>query len=271
VPGVSLSTDCDRHSQTAFRKPLEELAMKNTLLVSVAAAALLAGINAASAQMDRPAAGGSQPAEMNKGGAADQKGKAGADVKSEKPATNAQAPGGNARAQDNMKADTKGQAADTKGDNKGQAADTKGQAGDKMKADTKGQAQKQDDKGQAQKQDDKAQNAQSKPDSNKGGAAADNDKSKSSNTAQSGGAKNLNPEQKTKIRETVIKSGPRVTNVNFSISVGTVVPRTVKFAPLPTVLVEVYPEWSGYEYFIVGEEIIIVEPKTYKIVTVLRV
>lgn len=229
--------------------------MKNTFLAGVAAAALLAGINVASAQgmTDRqPAAGGSQPAQMNKGGA-ELKGKAGADVKAESP-------GGKARAQapDNMKGDTKGQ-----------APDTKTQARDNMKSDTKAQ--------DAQKQDDKAKDAQSKPESGKGGASAQSD-SKASGSATAGQgaggggkAANLSAEQKTKIRQTVIKSGPRVTNVNFSLNVGTVVPRTVRYAPLPSVLVEVYPDWRGYYYFIVDEQIVIIEPSSFKIVTIITV
>jgi hypothetical protein len=62
-----------------------------------------------------------------------------------------------------------------------------------------------------------------------------------------------------------------VTKVNFSLSVGTVVPRSVRFAILPPILVEIYPEWRGYEYFIVEEEIIIINPRTLKIVAVLAV
>ena len=85
-----------------------------------------------------------------------------------------------------------------------------------------------------------------------------------------GDAKNLSAEQKTKIRETVIKSGPRVTNVNFSLNVGTVVPRTVTFAPLPAVLVEIYPQWRGFRYFIVEEKIVIIDD-SFKIVTIIVV
>jgi hypothetical protein len=237
--------------------------MKNTFLVGVAAAALLAGINVASAQgtMERqPAAGGSPPAaEMNKGGAeqkgkaaVEQKGKAGAEIKSEKPATNAQAPAGNAQAQDKMKADTK--------------ADTSAKP-DKAKAQD---AQKQDGKAQ----DDKAKNAQSKPGDAKSGTSAQGDSKATTGQGSAGGAKaSLTVEQKTKIRETVIKSSnaPRVTNVNFTVNVGTVIPRTVKFAPLPTILVEYNPSWRGYDYFIVGDQIVIVDPRTLRIVAVLDV
>ena len=81
----------------------------------------------------------------------------------------------------------------------------------------------------------------------------------------------MTPEQRTRIRETVIRSGnaPRVTNVNFALSVGTVVPRTVTVVVLPTTVVEIYPAWRGYKYFLVGDQIIIVEPDTLRIVMII--
>jgi hypothetical protein len=82
----------------------------------------------------------------------------------------------------------------------------------------------------------------------------------------------LTTEQKTKIRSTVLtSSAPRVTNINFAVSVGTVVPRTVKLVAVPAPLIEIHPEWRGYSYFVVNDEIIIVEPRTLKIVAVVAV
>jgi hypothetical protein len=82
----------------------------------------------------------------------------------------------------------------------------------------------------------------------------------------------LTSEQKTVIRSKVLTgSAPRVTNVNFDIRVGTVVPRTVRVAPVPVTLVEIEPRWRGYMYFVYSDEIIIVEPRSLKIVAVLEV
>ena len=82
----------------------------------------------------------------------------------------------------------------------------------------------------------------------------------------------LTTEQKTKIRTTVlIGSAPRVTNVNFDIKVGTMVPRTVRVAPLPVTIVEIEPEWRGFMYFVYNDEIIVVNPRTLEIVAVLEV
>jgi hypothetical protein len=85
------------------------------------------------------------------------------------------------------------------------------------------------------------------------------------------GPKSLTAEQKTKIRTTVISRAPKVGNVNFSVNVGTVVPRSVSVVAVPPTLIEIYPEWRGYMYFVVGDEIIIVEPRTLRIVAVLDV
>ena len=81
----------------------------------------------------------------------------------------------------------------------------------------------------------------------------------------------LNAKQRTTIR-TVIKDQnvKPVTNVNFSIAVGTQVPRTVTFHPVPRQLVTIYPDWQGYEYFLVNDQIIVVNPRTLQIVAVLE-
>jgi hypothetical protein len=89
-----------------------------------------------------------------------------------------------------------------------------------------------------------------------------------------GGDVKLSTEQRTKIRSTVLQGGnaPRVSNVDFSVNVGTVVPRErVKLVAVPTTLVEIRPAWRGYLYFVTGERIVIVEPSSYKIVAVLVV
>jgi len=86
------------------------------------------------------------------------------------------------------------------------------------------------------------------------------------------GRKTLTVEQKTKVRETVLRGGnlPRVSSVNFNISVGTVVPTTVRVVELPPVLIEYYPDWRGYLYFVYNDEIIIVD-RNHRIIAVLEV
>ena len=102
-------------------------------------------------------------------------------------------------------------------------------------------------------------------DTKQGGATAGTKGGASSNVS-------LTTEQRTTIRTTVLtSSAPRVTNVNFNVRVGTVVPRTVRIAPLPATLIEIQPSWRGYMYFVYQDEIIVVEPGTLRIVAVLEV
>ena len=90
-------------------------------------------------------------------------------------------------------------------------------------------------------------------------------------TATSRAAVNLTVEQRTQISGAIKQQNvPRATNVNFSISIGTRVPRTMHFYPLPPRVVEVYPIWRGYDYILVGNEILVIDPRTLEIVAVLE-
>jgi hypothetical protein len=82
---------------------------------------------------------------------------------------------------------------------------------------------------------------------------------------------NLTPEKRTRIHEVIVneRNAPRVSSPNFDISVGAQVPRTVRFAALPRTIVEIEPEWRGFEYFMIGNQIVIVDPKTMEIVAIL--
>src|SRR6266481_1097680 len=93
----------------------------------------------------------------------------------------------------------------------------------------------------------------------------------SQTTGQAGGGAKLSTEQRTKIT-TVIKEQhvQPVTNVNFSISVGTRVPRSgITFHALPAEIVTFYPQWRGYEYILVRDQILVIDPRTGEIVDVI--
>jgi len=92
-----------------------------------------------------------------------------------------------------------------------------------------------------------------------------------SSSASATAVVNLTTTQKTEIRNTIINSSsaPRANNLNVNLSVGVVVPSTVHFAPLPPRIVEIEPAWRGYEYFLAGDQIVIIEPGTRRIVAIL--
>jgi len=110
---------------------------------------------------------------------------------------------------------------------------------------------------------------------NERGGATHNENRSGANENRTGGSTsasvNLSSEQRTKIHSIIVsdRSAPRVEHVDFAINVGTVVPRDrVKLARLPSTILEIEPSWRGFEYFLVGDQIVVVDPATLRIVAV---
>jgi Protein of unknown function (DUF1236) len=61
-----------------------------------------------------------------------------------------------------------------------------------------------------------------------------------------------------------------VTNVNFNLSIGTAVPAGVRYHPMPARIVEIYPEWRGYDFILVHGNYIILRPRTHEIVYIIE-
>jgi hypothetical protein len=80
----------------------------------------------------------------------------------------------------------------------------------------------------------------------------------------------LSAEHHAKIWEAVRgeKASP-FTGPRFSVTVGEAVPQTVHLNRLPVRVIEFAPQYRGYEYVQVGEEILIVDPRTHRIVAVI--
>jgi Protein of unknown function (DUF1236) len=86
-----------------------------------------------------------------------------------------------------------------------------------------------------------------------------------------GGAVTLNTRQQTSVVAALRnESVQRFDRADFAISVGTIVPAFVALNPLPESVVEIVPQYRGYDFVMVRDEIVIVEPRTRHIVTVLR-
>ena len=62
-----------------------------------------------------------------------------------------------------------------------------------------------------------------------------------------------------------------MTNVNFSINLGTRVPRDFRLHVVPADILAIVPAYRGYRYFIVEERVVIVHPTRYEIVEVIEV
>jgi hypothetical protein len=81
---------------------------------------------------------------------------------------------------------------------------------------------------------------------------------------------NVTPEKRARIHETIIheRNAARVSSVNFDVSVGAQIARGVPLTTLPRAIVEIEPEWRDFQYFIIGQEIVIVDPRSLEIVAI---
>jgi hypothetical protein len=240
--------------------------MINRLMITAATAALIAGTSFANAQgvnREAPSAGAgmqqsapssdrgsSAAAPMNRDSASDQ------GMKSTQSDEKMQPQGGKTQhTQGDMKSGAKGEKSAQENNTNN---NMKGDKSNSMRSET-------NEKGAAGK-DMKAEERNGKMNAESKGAAD----SRSQTVGQAGAGGKLSGEQRTKIT-TVIRDQhiAPVTNVNFSISVGTRVPRDVTFHPLPAEIVTIYPDWRGYEFILVRDQIVVVDPRTFEIVAVL--
>jgi hypothetical protein len=160
----------------------------------------------------------------------------------------------------------------------GKAKETTGQA-PKSDADEKAQAPS-----RSMDNDKKSGAADSKSDPNgaaKSTQSTTDQKSKStqsttqenrSTTGQgaAAGSANLSTEQRTKITTIIRQHKVEPAHLSVSVSVGTRVPTNVRFYPLPVEVITIYPQWRGYEYILVGEQIVIIDPRTHEIVAIVE-
>jgi hypothetical protein len=103
----------------------------------------------------------------------------------------------------------------------------------------------------------------------KSGAKA-NEQNASKTTGSRGASVQLSQTQRTKIQAVIgHSSAARVTNVNFNVEVGVAIPRTVHVEVLPQDIVEIVPQFEGFDYIIVGDNILIIDPDTLEIVDII--
>lgn len=255
--------------------------MTNRFLISVAAAALIAGTGFANAQgMSREggAAGGAAthqsapssergaaPGTMNRDSGPAAKG-------AESPGMKGSDSGMKAESTDKMpssktaqdsKMDTKaGEKSKSMSSENDTAKSSKEMGGKDMKAEGRDSKSGMSAEGRDSKSGN--MNAQTK------GATDSKSQTTTGNAATSATA--APPAEKRTQIVSAIKSEKiqETTNVNFNISVGAVVPTTVRFHPLPARIVEIYPEWRGYDVIFVHGQYIIVRPQTHEIVYIIE-
>jgi len=268
---------------------------KNTLLIAVAAAALAVGSGTAFSQgaphqgaqkSDSPAvqsnpASKNAPAEKIQGGAgnkaetngqgATQNQKMGQDKNMNNKSTTGQAPSEPKSGQSNERSNQK--MGEEKNKNN---RSTTGQAPAQQttpKSEQRANEPNRMNSGQTNERSGAGANERGGAATQQRGNANENRSGANENRGGSTNANvNLTTEQRTKIHSIIVadRSAPRIARADFDVHVGTVVPRgKVKFAPIPSTIVEIQPAWRGFEYFLVGDEIVVVDPSTLRIVAVL--
>jgi Protein of unknown function (DUF1236) len=249
--------------------------MANRFLISVAAAALIAGTGFANAQAPGGGAGTAGPA-----------------------AQQSAPPSGGASSGGAMQRDTGGSSgmkageSGTRGESGMKASETNDKAqpgksaqdGNRMQGEkSKSMQSETDSKGgkdmKAEGRDGKdsksgtttTESRDGKTDSKSGTAASESKSQTTTGNAATSATAAPPAEKRTQIN-TAIRSEKiqETTNVNFNISVGTAVPASVRFHPLPPRIVEIYPEWRGYDVILVGGRYIIVRPQTREIVYIIE-
>jgi uncharacterized protein DUF1236 len=278
--------------------PREEKRMTNRLLISTAVAALIVGTGFANAQgtgnqgmsREAPAAGSTaQPSapSSDRGGAA-----SGTMHRDNSGASGMKGAESDTKAPDSSR--TKASESNEKMPSSKSAQDTKSPAGEKSKSmssetDTSKGAKDMKAEGRDSKSGMDSKSAQDKgaADSKSGSmnaqtkSPADSTKSQATDTNRqqtttgnaATSATAAPPAEKRTQIVSAIKSETSIketTNVNFNISVGARVPSSVHFYPLPPRIVEIYPEWRGYQVILVKGRYVIVRPETYEIVYVLE-
>jgi hypothetical protein len=251
--------------------------MRKTLMVSVAVAALLAATGLATAQgvnqggvKEAPAAvapNADTAAPMNAPAAKGAETAPGAASKESVPQHAQGKP--DAKTTGEMKVDGKSKASDstapatTSKDMKNPTAETKPTSDSKtttgeMKADGK---TKPSDSATTSK-DLKTPTAETKP------SAFD---SKTTGNAATSATAAPPAEKRTQITSAIKQEKvEEVTNVNFNVSIGTAVPAGVRYHPMPSRIVEIYPEWRGYDFILVRGRYIVLRPHTHEIVYIIE-
>jgi hypothetical protein len=91
-------------------------------------------------------------------------------------------------------------------------------------------------------------------------------------SGRSVGSTTLSSDQTTRLHE-IIAGGnlQRVNHADFALSVGTRVPNTVTLYAVPATIVDILPQYRGFEYVVVRDELVIIDPETLEVVAVLPV
>jgi hypothetical protein len=85
-------------------------------------------------------------------------------------------------------------------------------------------------------------------------------------------AVHLDEHKRDEIRERLGRTHEkRLPKADFSIHLGAVIPHGVELYELPPSIVDVVPEYREYRYVLVGDRLLIIDPRSHEIVDVIRI
>ncbi|WP_134495637.1 DUF1236 domain-containing protein [Microvirga pakistanensis] len=87
-------------------------------------------------------------------------------------------------------------------------------------------------------------------------------------TTESTGSITIAPEKRTVIRQRLSTAKP--VTVKEKVTVGATVPDTVELNTVPDTIVSDIPTVKGYSYFVYNDDVVLVDPKTRKVVTIVE-
>jgi len=108
----------------------------------------------------------------------------------------------------------------------------------------------------------------------KAGKSAEGGKEGSTKEGRAAASADVSSEQKTKIRDRFKSEKVDRVNIDFNLSVGTAIPTHVHthVHTVPVWLVEIVPAYRGYSYIVLADgRIVIIEPASYEVVTIISV
>jgi hypothetical protein len=251
--------------------------MRTTLMVSVAVAALLAATGLATAQgVNQGAAKESPTAASPKGDTAApmnapaakgaETATPGAGSKEAMPQHAQDKP--DAKATGDMKADGKSKASEsttpttTSKEMKNPTAETKSPSDSKATGETKADGKTKAPDSTTTSKDVRTPTAETRPAT---------PESKTTGNAATAATAAPPAEKRTQITSAIKQEKvEEVTNVNFNVSIGTAVPAGIRYHPMPSRIVEIYPEWRGYDFILVHGKYVILRPQTHEIVYIIE-
>jgi hypothetical protein len=101
-------------------------------------------------------------------------------------------------------------------------------------------------------------------------AQTKSDRSTTTGQGAAAGSAKLSTEQRSKITTIIKQRKVASVHLNVAVHVGARLPASVHFYPLPVEVIAIYPEWRGYDYILVGDQILVVDPRSHEIVAVLE-